>query len=91
MKKATLTPNLFTTILMACMAVTLATTTVEAGTKVTICHIPPGNPSNFHTITVNENAVQAHLAHGDLLGACGENCEFLCDDANPCTIDATGN
>jgi len=33
--------------------------------KVTICHIPPGNPSNAHLITISENAVPAHLAHGD--------------------------
>lgn len=37
---------------------------------VQVCHIPPGNPGNFHTITVSENAVQAHLGHGDYLGAC---------------------
>lgn len=38
--------------------------------KVTICHIPPGNPANAHTITVSEKAVPAHLAHGDTLGPC---------------------
>ena len=31
----------------------------------TICHIPPGNPSNAHLITISENAVPAHRAHGD--------------------------
>ncbi|HKG71491.1 MAG TPA: hypothetical protein VKA87_06300 [Nitrososphaeraceae archaeon] len=40
--------------------------------KVTICHIPPGNPDNAHTIRVSENAVDAHLAHGDTLGECKE-------------------
>jgi len=39
-------------------------------TKVTICHIPPGNPANEHTITVGAPAVPAHLAHGDYVGAC---------------------
>lgn len=39
-------------------------------TKVTICHIPPGNPDNAHTISVGESAVDAHVAHGDTLGAC---------------------
>jgi len=40
--------------------------------KVTICHIPPGNPSNAQTISVGESAVPAHLEeHGDYLGACG--------------------
>jgi len=39
--------------------------------KVTICHIPPGNPDNAHEITVGAPAVPAHLAHGDTLGECG--------------------
>ena len=39
--------------------------------KVTICHRPPGNPANEHTITVGAPAVPAHLAHGDSIGACG--------------------
>ncbi len=41
--------------------------------KVTICHIPPGNPDNPQTITVGSPAVPAHLAHGDALGACPKN------------------
>ena len=56
--------------------------------KVKVCHVPPGNPSNFHTITIDDNAVQAHLAHGDLLGSCAAHCDQLCDDGNACTIDA---
>lgn len=56
--------------------------------KVQVCHIPPGNPSNFHTITISENALQAHLAHGDIVGTCFAHCDTLCDDGNPCTIDA---
>lgn len=56
--------------------------------KVKICHVPPGNPANFHTITISENALQAHLGHGDLLGACFAHCDQLCDDGNACTIDA---
>lgn len=39
-------------------------------TKVTVCHIPPGNPANAHTIVVGVPAVKAHLKHGDTLGAC---------------------
>jgi hypothetical protein len=38
--------------------------------RVTLCHCPPGNPNNCHTITVGSNAVNAHLNHGDTLGAC---------------------
>ena len=37
---------------------------------VPICHIPPGNPANRHTINVGESAVAAHLRHGDYRGAC---------------------
>lgn len=34
--------------------------------KVTICHYPPGNPSNVQVITVGASAVPAHIAqHGD--------------------------
>ncbi|MEK7535396.1 MAG: peptidoglycan-binding protein [Patescibacteria group bacterium] len=40
--------------------------------KVTICHIPPGNPANAHSIAIGADAVKAHLAHGDTQGACGE-------------------
>ena len=40
--------------------------------SVTICHVPPGNSDNAHTITVGANAVAAHLAHGDLCGPCEE-------------------
>ena len=41
--------------------------------KVTICHVPPGNPDNPLTIIVGASAVPAHLANhaGDAEGACG--------------------
>ena len=45
----------------------------EEEDKVTICHIPPGNPSRAHTIRVGRSAVAAHLAHGDVLGPCEED------------------
>lgn len=37
---------------------------------VTICHYPPGNPTNVQTITISVNALPAHLAHGDYVGSC---------------------
>ena len=40
---------------------------------VTICHIPPGNQNNPITITINQSALSAHLAHGDTLGSCDAN------------------
>ena len=48
---------------------------VEHGGKcereIPICHFPPGNPGNFHTILVEEEDVRAHLMnHGDHRGPC---------------------
>lgn len=48
---------------------TQATTTPEG--KVIICHYPPGNPENKHTLEIDQSALNAHLAHGDIMGACG--------------------
>ncbi len=42
----------------------------DKGEKITICHIPPGNPENAHTIRVSINALEAHLNHGDSIGSC---------------------
>lgn len=44
---------------------------VANNSKITLCHVPPGNPDRAHNITVGEPAVDAHLAHGDHLGHCG--------------------
>jgi len=38
--------------------------------KVVICHYPPGNLGNRHTIEVGQPAVSAHMAHGDTMGPC---------------------
>ncbi len=40
--------------------------------KITICHFPPGNPLNAHTISVGSpNAASKHMTlHGDELGPC---------------------
>lgn len=45
-------------------------TTAAPSGKALVCHIPPGNPSNAHTLTVGTSAVSAHVAHGDYSGAC---------------------
>lgn len=58
--------------------------------RVTLCHIPPGNPDNAHTITVGQNAVPAHLAHGDTDGACGVDPQpsvSSVDDVNAVCMD----
>ena len=43
--------------------------------KVLICHVPPGNPDNAHTICISENAVPGHFANhkGDHCGPCEED------------------
>ncbi len=38
--------------------------------KIEVCHMPPDNLDNAHTISVSENALEDHLAHGDSEGAC---------------------
>jgi hypothetical protein len=48
--------------------------------QVTLCHRPPGNPGNAHTLTVGLSAVGAHLAHGDYLGECRRDPERGDDD-----------
>lgn len=78
-------PSFKTFLFIALIA--FAATAAQAA-KVEICHIPPGNPENWHTISVSSKAVNAHLNHGDLLGSCLENCETLCDDGDACTQDA---
>lgn len=42
----------------------------DEGAKATICHVPPGNPGNQHTLSVGASAVSAHLKHGDYEGEC---------------------
>ncbi len=63
----------------ACAALTLGTTGVHAkgNAKVSICHTPPGNAANRHTIKVSSKALRAHLAHGDVTGACDQTPRFV--------------
>lgn len=56
----------------------------EAPKKVLICHIPPGNPDNAHTICVSTHAVEPHQSHhGDLIGACDDGGEDPPDEDPP--------
>lgn len=49
---------------------------VNEPNKVTICHVPPGNPGNCHEITISTNALQTHLDHGDRL-VCNSQADLL--------------
>ncbi|RYD82640.1 MAG: T9SS type A sorting domain-containing protein [Sphingobacteriales bacterium] len=58
--------------------------------KVTICHVPKGNPANAHTITIAKQAAKAHVGRhgGDYYGECkpttGGN-----DTTSTVTVDVT--
>ncbi len=43
---------------------------VASTDRFTICHYPPGNPQNAHTLSISESAWPAHQKHGDTLGSC---------------------
>jgi hypothetical protein len=65
-------------VLMAGILLLIASSffAIAAQNKVELCH-RPGTPAE-HTIQVAESAIQAHLNHGDTIGACGdaEVCPF---------------
>jgi hypothetical protein len=56
--------------------------------KCFVCHVPPGNPANAHTIHVGEAAVDAHLKHGDALGACGDDVDADTDSDSDSESDS---
>ena len=50
--------------------------------KVEVCHFSGNIYGKFKTLCISKDAVEAHLAHGDFLGAC--------DQENPCKENKTG-
>ena len=57
-----------------------------AAPKVTICHLPPGNPTNVQLITVGAPAVAQHVAqHGDAVCPEGDRDCCVDDDGAVCT------
>lgn len=81
------------TIIASADQTNCSTTTVPdcEGNKIQICHVPPGNPANAHTICVSPNAVAAHLAHGDYLGPCDENGNSTTTSQPNITLSAAPN
>jgi hypothetical protein len=56
--------------------------------KITICHIPPGNPENAHTIEISESAWPAHRDnHGDYMGECRDTTPGPGDTTAECACD----
>ncbi len=48
---------------------------VKSDSKTAVCHAPPGNPANAHTLQLPEAAIAAHLRHGDVAGECAAPAE----------------
>jgi outer membrane protein OmpA-like peptidoglycan-associated protein len=52
--------------------------------KINVCHYPPGNIENMHTICVGKSAVPAHLKHGDAVGKCIYETKKVCYNKECC-------
>jgi hypothetical protein len=59
---------------------------VAAADKVTVCHTPPGE--NAQRITIDPDALNAHLAHGDIL--IGSSFGFYSGASSPASFGAGG-
>src|SRR5574341_557990 len=65
------TREVFRNLLFLCpFFVLVAMVSAQGGDKITICHIPPDDPTNRQTITVSVTALPTHLGHGDTIGKC---------------------
>jgi hypothetical protein len=67
----------------------------DNGNKRTICHCPPGDPDNCHTIRVGKNAAQSHLRNhpGDTAGPCDDDqdqCLPVTDTEGDVTEESNG-
>ena len=59
--------------------------------KVTICHCPPGNPDNCHTISVGSKAAAAHLRNhpDDTEGECEEATTTTTGEVTTTSLEVT--
>lgn len=59
--------------------------------RVTLCHAPPGNPTNTSEKYISQKAADAHLANhpDDRMGNCQQACysDAECSDGNTCSVD----
>ena len=55
---------------------------VISGNKITVCH-------NGHLISINENALQTHLNHGDCIGSCNSSTSKMANTQSNTTIKET--
>jgi hypothetical protein len=60
-----LTRSFIPAVLVVLSIFSVAFSSNNSPSFVTICHIPPGNPANCHEITISIHALPAHLGHGD--------------------------
>lgn len=67
---------------------TLDSTQTNANEQITICHIPPGNPDNPQTLQISQDALQAHLDHGDSIGACSTDTVVIQSQAAALPLDS---
>ena len=61
------------------VAMTMGTQNLRAASKVRICHVEGQQSGRAHVIEISDNAVLAHLGHGDSLADAlglepGDNC-----------------
>jgi 5'-nucleotidase len=57
-------------LLVSAFLMTTQSTNAKGNAKMEVCHIPPDNLANFRTINISNNALKAHLTHGDSVGNC---------------------
>jgi hypothetical protein len=70
----------------------LGTMLLSAGPepKITICHVPPGNPENAHLITIGQSAWPAHETHCGSLSDGTVICDSL-NDAEDFCLEMSGD